>query len=565
MNIGVVLLFASVVSLANGTPVDYLFTAQTDPNPILRAELLAIRQGYIGYADLLASGLTNIVDYTKNVTLASSVIGAEDVASVQAELLDEVITVQTYAGELMAAGLASGLELKTLDDYTSLYNSWDFVPLGITGWRSDAHFAQLRKTYFSSVIQKTIFLPTFVTAAAISSAARLQLVTDLAAGRFYHCDYAVALAGLVTSKSLGCNASYALFRQTDPLSTTSQMLPVGVWINGVWYTPSDGDAWMYAKLSANCVEVNFQPMYHFEARHIQTLPVWLAANRQLGPSHPVFNVIGPALDYGMALADVGFPGIFNAGTAWDAYSDVGSAAMHALINRDWAAIPWTSRYFRIDMEMRGLTTLGGLKWRDDTEIFASAANNRASSFLRIYYASDAAVLADTELQAWASEIVSMAGGRLYGFPSPIATRDELVAIVAHVLLNPTRHHIENFKAYKQAILVLPYAPWKLYCPIPISKSSVNESWIVQSCMPNLVQSQNTINFAAGFDRPFAPSQSLLYTPSTATTGTLDADSRTTLQSDLDMAHSMISSRPTSGTVLPMPLLDPILQHRSGFV
>ena len=574
----VCVLAACGAALVSAVP-DYLFTPSTDPDPVGRATRLAIRQAFFGYADLAHSfdpngvAFTNLPagQYVKNVSVASSdpsaFIGKAWQDAQWNSLFDEVYMAEIPIGGQAGAAAASGLVLNTLADYASIYPFFGFTPIGLTGYATDEHFGRLRKTYFPTLIAKTTTLPSFLSG-VVSPAAHAALVADALLGRLFQIDFAAAVAGLTlpdaASRFGNTLPSFALFRQAAPLSATSPLLPVGILLNGRWYVPTDpANDWTLAKLTCNMLEAWIQPLDHFIETHLMAAPAALAAQRQLDKAHPVRALLSEAIDYAVALAVVGFPGIFNIGTAYDAFSLFGSVAAHSYLNREWAARPFPERYFAANIASRGLTTLGGYAYRDDLQSYSSAFSGYVARTLGQYYASDAAVAADTELQAWAAEVASGSLGKIYGFPSPITSLDALEGVVNHYKLLVVRHHATNTRGYSEVELVVPYAPWRMNCTIPTAVGVVTETFIVQQCMPGLGAAVQQIAHARGFNRYFPPEYAVLYTPTTDETGKVNDLARTELAFRLNLLSSSIQSRPTTG-LLPYFLLDPLLLPRSGF-
>jgi hypothetical protein len=475
--------------------------------------------------------------------------------------IDEI---EIQCGANASAGVAAGTPLLTLEDYPNLYQAWGSVPIGINGWQTDEYFGKLRKTFFPLLLTLATSIPPFVPASAWSA-------FDLLAHRLYYIDYAAVLAGLSSSNPVYCNASYALFRQANPASDTSPLLPVGVWMQGQWYTPADNTAgsaaWTYAKLVCNCIDGANQPQDHLLNTHLQIGPLVTAGLRQFGANHPVSNILSQAVQFNPALISIGFQYVFEPGTTYDELSLLGAIGMHASINRDWGAVPWTARNPLAQIASRGVQNLGGYLYGQDMQSYADAYEPYVAATLANYYPNDAAVAADTRLQAWAKEIGQVTtggvGGNVYGFPSPITTVATLNSIVTTVLLSVIRHHATNFVGFWEVELALPAVPWRLSCPIPTHKAAITQDFIV-SCMPNLVNSQEQISFARSFGRPFAQNYAVLYQPLTALSGTLNQAARNQLGLALLELHDEVSARP-SGGVLEYKILDPLVIPVSGMV
>ena len=558
-----VLACAVLATVALGHPsssLEVLFTPANDPNPGARAAALGLRQALFTSQSLKDAGLTNVPDYAINVTVPAGFLGSNDLTAEENNLLDSIYSTLIPEGATQAAAILLNTTLNTLDDFENLYTIWGITPVGLENWRTDAHFGRLRKTFYPRFLKLTTVLPAFVPAGTVST-------FDLAAQRIYDVDYAAELTG-VDPKSTKFGTPYALFKQANPRLASSPLLPIGIYLQGVWYTPADGAAWLLAKIACNGLEANLNFAEHGLESHMIMSAVAVATERQLYgntvgdpavPVHPVHAIIAQSLKTNIPLNGFGFPAVFNIGTTYDLSSALGSAAVHRLVNRDWASLTWEQRYFDFGIASRGLTNLAGFDYATDLYAYEYAIRARVNSFLAKYYSHDSEVAADTEIQAWAADIGT--NGHVYGFPSPIATQQTLEDVLTHILMHVPRHHADASAIYPNAQLVLPYAPWKFYdtCSFPATaadKAGVTEAFIVQKCMPKLVDAVGTLAHAIGFMRPFGPEYTLLDSGNTAPTGNRDQHSRDGYTSDLTAISEDIQSRPTAGVTLPYVLLDP---------
>ncbi|KAJ3327572.1 hypothetical protein HDU76_011524 [Blyttiomyces sp. JEL0837] len=105
--------------------------------------------------------------------------------------------------------------------------------------------------------------------------------------------------------------------------------------------------------------------------------------------------------------------------------------------------------------------------------------NTTIQLINIYYADDATVAADTELQNWAKDAAE--NGKVAGLPYPITTRSNLA-------------------------LVLPFTNDQ---PIPSKRGTVNAQNIMD-WLPNPIQAINQASLTADFTRPLADADSLYW-------------------------------------------------------
>jgi arachidonate 15-lipoxygenase (second type) / 8-lipoxygenase (S-type) len=162
-----------------------------------------------------------------------------------------------------------------------------------------------------------------------------------------------------------------------------------------------------------------------------------------------------------------------------------------------------ANYFKTDLEKRGLINsksgppLDHFPFYEDASVIHDAITTFMNSFVGSYYASDADVEADTELQAWAKEANGPA--KAHDFPSRISTRQTIVDILTHVAhLGSTAHHAVNTNELLSASSTLPFHPPALYSQIPTTKGGSPD---VVAFLPPFGQVITQLSFAGLFARP----------------------------------------------------------------
>jgi arachidonate 15-lipoxygenase len=108
--------------------------------------------------------------------------------------------------------------------------------------------------------------------------------------------------------------------------------------------------------------------------------------------------------------------------------------------------------FKNEFETRGVADAAVLPhypYRDDGMLVWDALNTFVSSYLGHFYASDAVVQNDNELQAWAAELEAMEGGWVGGFPKSIATVEEYIELITTILFQLGPYHSSvNYLQYE---------------------------------------------------------------------------------------------------------------------
>jgi len=113
-----------------------------------------------------------------------------------------------------------------------------------------------------------------------------------------------------------------------------------------------------------------------------------------------------------------------------------------------------------------------------------------SSMLNVFYNQTITVAADTEIQAWAHEIVT--GGKMKGFPDPIQDLDQLIEIVTQIIWTASAQHAAvNFQQF-DILAWIPNLPLALFAEKwPTSKDQITQQ-LVFSMLPNFNTSARQI-------------------------------------------------------------------------
>lgn len=163
-----------------------------------------------------------------------------------------------------------------------------------------------------------------------------------------------------------------------------------------------------------------------------------------------------------------------------------------------------ANYFKTDLEKRGLINsksgpaLAHFPFYEDGSVIYDAIRTFMTSFVGSYYASDADVKADAELQTWAKEANGPA--EAHDFPPTIATRETVIDILTHVAhLGSTAHHAVNTNELLSVSSTLPFHPPALYSPVPATKGGSDPD--AAAFLPPFSQVITQLSFAGLFARP----------------------------------------------------------------
>lgn len=163
-----------------------------------------------------------------------------------------------------------------------------------------------------------------------------------------------------------------------------------------------------------------------------------------------------------------------------------------------------SNYFHANLERRGLignNSLPALKafpFYEDAAPIHIAIWIFMTAFVESYYASDADLSKDSELQAWLGEANGPAHVLDFPTASTLTTRADLVDVLTHMgHLVSSAHHAVNLDQLITASAVLPFHPTAVYKPVPTAKGVTD----VASYLPPLQKSLGIIGVGSNFARP----------------------------------------------------------------
>jgi arachidonate 15-lipoxygenase len=196
--------------------------------------------------------------------------------------------------------------------------------------------------------------------------------------------------------------------------------PIGIQLEagGKTFTPADGDDWMRAKLFVQVADVTQHELItHLCYTHLAMEAIAISTPRQLPENHPVYRLLRPHLKFLLAINTRGNAILLSEGAAIDNLMAPTRAVSLSLINKAFRQKSFPDYAFPRDIQQRGVTAefISDFPYRDDAQLLWCAIYNYVSAYLNQYYASDAVVVADSYLQAWAAEL---------GAPLPTRSRSE---------------------------------------------------------------------------------------------------------------------------------------------
>jgi arachidonate 15-lipoxygenase len=273
-----------------------------------------------------------------------------------------------------------------------------------------------------------------------------QLDQALAEGRLFLVDYAL-FDGLPMGTSDGMEkylwAPLALFaRLADghlhPVAIQTGQQPGPA--NPIW-TPADGVAWRMAKTAVQTAEMNMNGVVaHFGLCHAVAEAFICITHRQLAPAHPLLHLLGPHFHYTLAVNETARTSLVSAGGTQEVLQSGTLAGNFVVINRALAGLRFDGIGARAEFAARRVddpARLPNYPFRDDGVPIADALGRWAEAYVRVYYADDAAVAADAEVQGWAAELGGPGG---FGGMPALDSIAALAGFVGDMLWRLTGYH-----------------------------------------------------------------------------------------------------------------------------
>lgn len=267
-----------------------------------------------------------------------------------------------------------------------------------------------------------------------------------------------------------------LFQQTDGL-----LLPLAIQLyqddrpDNPVYSAKDGNLWIAAKTFAQIADGNHHILYTHATRiHYVMEAIIMASRRQLYSTHPLAVLLQPHLRYTLMINHQhtflrnrkGRPGRFGELFAGD-YDATTQCMADGMTSFDFKAFAFPNDIKRREVDNPDLF----YPYRDDGILLWDAIQNFSKEYISVYYSSDADVIEDYELQAWANDIAASNRGRIPGFPQKIMSTKELAETIGHIIFLCTAYHsCIHFNQYSYPGFV-PNMPYSAYIQPPDGKES----------------------------------------------------------------------------------------------
>ena len=360
-----------------------------------------------------------------------------------------------------------------LDDYADLFPVLA-KPSTINNYRTDRSFAEQRVSGANPLVLELCTDAGSLTALKFSDAMVAQVYPglDLAGAvkdrKLFIADYRGFLAGIHRGSNAAGRkflpAPVALFGwrelgQQLNNSPRGEFVPIAI-LKKEGQTPvtpqADPMAWFVAKLAVQVADANYHEMSsHLTRTHFVMEPFAVALARTVDVDHPISALLEPHFQFLLANNDLGKRLLINPGGAVDLLLGGSIDESLGIVKQSYNEWSFDKHTFRNDIKGRGLDSVDAFPhypYRDDGMLVWNAIHNFVSNYLKIYYADDAQVAGDPELQAFLAELnapaTTGAGMQTKGIPTSLGTMNALSEFLTDlVFINGPIHSAVNFTQY----------------------------------------------------------------------------------------------------------------------
>jgi arachidonate 15-lipoxygenase len=338
-----------------------------------------------------------------------------------------------------------------------------------------------------------------------------SLAKATAEGRLYVADYAI-LSGTINGTCPETHQKYieapqALFAVPQVGSASQNLQPIAIQCGQVpgpetpIFTPaltheSEQYAWKMAKAVVQVADSNYhEAVAHLGRTHLFVGPFVMATHRQLLPTHPLSILLRPHFE-GTLNINNGAQSLLMApkgGVDTNLAATIECARMLTVVGLQ--TYGFNSAMLPKQLEQRGVADSKSLPlypYRDDALLLWGAIYDWVKAYLSLYYADDAAVQQDLDLQSWAAELLAFDGGRVidFGESGQIQTLNYLIDAVTLIIFTAsTQHAAVNFPQ-GDIMTYAPAMPLAAYAPAPTHLTATEEEYF--ELLPPLDQAQGQL-------------------------------------------------------------------------
>lgn len=267
--------------------------------------------------------------------------------------------------------------------------------------------------------------------------------------------------------------------------------------NPVYYPDGDAWAWRIAKLYFETADVSYHVACgHVFRTHLVVGPFCLATPRRLSRDHPVFVLLRPhtrftlktngaAYDYFVDRRDT--YNEFYAGTL----EETRQIAIQSYLDKSFRELA-----FENELVDRGVDSAPvHYPYRDDARLWLGPIHDFVGEYVAAFYESDADVVEDGEIQAWARELIDPKGGAVRELlpGGPLDTRRKLVDVLAQAIFTAGPGHAAQHFSSNHYYRYAPAFPGSAYAPPPWRADRAHRARFYNT-LPPAVHASNQVRY-----------------------------------------------------------------------
>ena len=382
---------------------------------------------------------------------------------------------------------------QTLESYAAMFRSIGLPPIH-HDFHQDRVFAEMRVGGPNPVVLRRIDrlddrFPVTEEHFARAIPGYDSLEAALREGRLYLLDYRM-LEGIVNSCYPDCQKYvYAPLCLLVSHKSRKVLMPVAIQCrqapgpDNPIFTPADGPSWMIAKTVVKVADANHhEAVTHLGRTHLFVEPFVLATRRQLSSRHPLHTLLVPHFEGTLSINSMAKGHLVaTSGPVDELLGGTIESTCKLTVGgvRDY---PFDRVMLPETLKARGVDDpdlLPNYPYRDDALLFWGAIHRWVTSYLALYYRSDADVQGDHELAAWFDELVSSDGGRVAGIGKSGATctREYLADAATLIIFTASvQHAAVNFPQY-DLMSYVPNMPLACYAPAPTTRDATHADYL----------------------------------------------------------------------------------------
>lgn len=307
---------------------------------------------------------------------------------------------------------------------------------------------------------------------------------DLAAGRLYALDYSLLQRAQQSRRPRDSRwrarymaAPRLLLRDGGEAAGLCALRPLAILLDGPGapppnrvYRPDDGAAWQMAKLHAQAAEMNVHIFgCHLGQVHTVIEAFAMATPRCLAPEHPLHLLLEPHLRWTLQVNADGNALLRDTSSHFGTIYGGALADMRSVLIASRAGVTFLDLELERDLSRRGVADAPlDYPFRDDARLYVPAIRRFVQAYVELFYAGDADVAGDHELQEWFAELLAPDGGDLGRLTESgrLDAREELVELLTQVLFTAGPRHAALHYAQPDYYSLIEGFPAAIYRPPP---------------------------------------------------------------------------------------------------